>query len=128
MKRRFFSTGTPWEKKVGYSRAIRIGNTIEVSGTVAILNDEVYCANDAYGQTNFIIQRIKDALQELGSSLSEVTRTRIFVTDISLWEDIGRAHGEFFSEIKPATSMVQVAALIQPGLLVEIEATALCEN
>lgn len=128
MQRNRLSTGTVWEDKVGYSRAIRVGNQIEVSGTVAVDGNKVMYENDAYGQTKFIIQKISDALAQLGSSLNDVIRTRIFVTDISKWEEIGRAHGEFFYSIKPATSMVQVAALIQSGLLVEIEVTAVCEK
>jgi len=123
-KRLNISTGAPWEDKVGYSRAVRIGNQIEVSGTVSIKDGEPYGAEDAYTQTNQIIKIIEEALQKAGSNLNDVIRTRIFVTDISKWEEIGRAHGEAFGKIKPATSMVEVSKLISPEYLLEIEATA----
>jgi enamine deaminase RidA (YjgF/YER057c/UK114 family) len=102
-----------------------MGNTIEVSGTTAANGEEIIGGNNAYEQTKFILTKIDKALQEAGGNLTDVVRTRMFVTDISVWEEIGRAHGEVFSTIKPATTMVEVSALIQPGLLVEIEATAI---
>lgn len=126
MKRQNLTTGSPWEDKVGYCRAVKIGNTIEVSGTVAVDNsDEVVGENDPYIQTRFILLRIENALKNFGASPENVVRTRIYVTDISKWELVGKAHGEMFSEIKPCTTMVQVAALIDPKYLVEIEATAI---
>lgn len=120
------SSGTKWEEMVGYSRAVRVGNLIEVAGTTAVNETgEVVGDGDAYQQTRFILEKIKRALAAAGASMRDVVRTRMYVTDITQWEAIGRAHGEFFGQIKPATSMVQVAALISPELLVEIEVTAL---
>ena len=124
MAKQIISSNTVWENIVGYSRAIRVGNVIEVAGTTAVEGEEVIGFNDAYEQTRFILAKIEKALQQAGGSLADVVRTRMFVTDISRWEEIGRAHGESFSIIKPVTTMVEVKALIQPGLLVEIEATA----
>ena len=127
-KRTHISTGAPWEKTVGYSRAVRIGNQIEVSGTVAVENGEVVGKEDAYAQTRCILEKIKQVLEELGASMTDVIRTRMYVTDISLWEEIGRAHGEYFQYIKPAASMVEVSKLIGPYYLVEIEATAVAQE
>ena len=126
MKRENFSSGAKWEDIVGYSRAVRVGNVVEVTGTVA-LNDanELVGANDAYEQTKFIIQKIEKVLRRAGASLADVVRTRLFVTDISRWEEYGKAHLEFFKDIKPCTSMVEVSKLIEPGYLVEIEVTAI---
>lgn len=120
-----YSSGAKWEDIVGYCRAVQVGNTIEVSGTVASDGSQVIAPGDFYGQTRYIIGKIEDVLKKAGFELKDVVRTRIFVTDISKWEEVGRAHGEFFKEIKPVTSMVQVSALIDAGYLVEIEATAL---
>lgn len=120
------SSGAKWEDIVGYSRAVRIGNIIEVAGTTAV--DEqgnVVGLNNAYEQTRFILAKIEKALTAAGASLKDVVRTRMFVTDISKWEEIGRAHGEYFREIKPAASMIEVKGLISPELLVEIEVTAI---
>ena len=122
-----YSTGAKWEDIVGYSRAVRIGNTLEISGTVATDGTNVKAKGDFYGQTRYIIEKIEKVLSQAGFGLKDIVRTRIFVTDISHWEAVGRAHGEFFKEIKPATSMVEVSALIDPDYLVEIEATALKE-
>ena len=120
------SSGAIWEDKVGYSRAVRIGNHVEVSGTVASdENGNVVGENDAYAQTTFILQKIEKALNEAGASLADVVRTRMFVTDISRFDEYGRAHGEAFGNIKPCTSMLEVKALVSPGYLIEIEATAI---
>ena len=125
MERINYSSGAKWEDIVGYSRAVKIGNTIEVTGTVAVDgNNELVGKNDAYAQTRFIIEKIEAVLKRAGASLSDVVRTRMFVTDISRWEEYGRAHGEFFSTIKPCTSMIEVKGLIDPEYLIEIEATA----
>ncbi len=117
--------GVKWEETVGYSRAIKAGNIIEIAGTAAVDKDKIIGENDPYGQTEFIIQKIIRNLNELGATLQDVVRTRIFVTDITKWEEIGKAHGKYFKEIKPVTTMVEVSNLIDPKLLVEIEATAI---
>ena len=122
-----YSTGAKWEDIVGYCRAVKIGNTVEVSGTVASDGTNVIAKGDCYGQTKFIIEKIETVLKQAGFGLKDVVRTRIFVTDISKWEAVGKAHGEFFKEIKPVTSMVEVSALIDPDYLVEIEVTAVKE-
>jgi len=125
MERINYSSGAKWEDIVGYSRAVKIGNTVEVTGTVAVdANNELVGKNDAYAQTRFIIEKIEGVLKRAGASLNDVVRTRMFVTDISRWEEYGRAHGEFFSSIKPCTSMIEVKGLIDPEYLIEIEATA----
>lgn len=122
------ATGARWEDIVGYSRAVRAGNIIEVSGTIALDKDGNSVAlGDPYRQTIQIISIARKVLEEAGSCLEDVIRTRIYVTDISMWEEIGRAHGELFRKIKPATSMVEVAKLIRPESLVEIEFTALID-
>ena len=126
MQRTNYSSGAKWEDIVGYSRAVKIGNTIEVTGTVAVDdNNDLVGSNDAYEQTKFIIQKIEGVLQKAGASLKDVVRTRMFVTDISRWEEYGKAHGEFFKDIKPCTTMVEVSKLISPEYLIEIEATAI---
>ncbi|MEO6357764.1 MAG: RidA family protein, partial [Ferruginibacter sp.] len=118
-------SGSPWEDIVGYSRAVRVGNIIEVAGTTAMDGDTLVGKGDVYAQTKFIFQKIEQALQQLGSSLNDVVRTRMFVTNISDWELIGKAHGEFFATIKPVATMVGVKALINNDLLIEIEVTAM---
>ena len=128
MKRTNYSSGAIWEGKVGYSRAVRVGNIIEISGTVASDNDKVVAEGDAYEQTRFVLAKIESALIKAGATLHDVVRTRMFVTDISRWEEFGRAHGEFFKSIKPATTMVEVNKLIDARFLVEIEATAIIEQ
>ena len=124
--RKNISSGAKWEDIVGYSRAVVIGNTIEVSGTVAVdADNNLIGKGDAYAQTKFILQKVESVLKDAGFAMSDVVRTRMFVTDISKWEDIGRAHGEFFKTIKPATAMIEVKGLISPDYLVEIEVTAM---
>jgi enamine deaminase RidA (YjgF/YER057c/UK114 family) len=120
-----YSSGAKWEDIVGYSRAVRVGNVIEVTGTVAVdENSNLIGGDDAYLQTKFILQKIEAILKRAGAELTDVVRTRMFVTDISRWEEYGRAHGEFFASIKPCTTMVEVSKLIAPEYLIEIEATA----
>lgn len=126
-KRINISTGAPWEQVVGYSRAVRKGNIVEVSGTIANENGKLVGQGDAYAQTKCILNKIEQVLKDAGSELTDVVRTRMFITDIRLWEQVGRAHGEVFGDIKPATSMVEVSQLIDPHYLVEIEATAIVE-
>lgn len=126
MTRTNYSSGAVWEDIVGYSRAVKTGNAIEVTGTVAVdENNQVVGKDDAYAQTKFIIEKIEKVLQRAGASLKDVVRTRMFVTDISRWEEYGKAHGEFFRTIKPCTTMVEIKALIAPEYLIEIEATAI---
>jgi enamine deaminase RidA (YjgF/YER057c/UK114 family) len=124
-----YSTASEWESKVGYSRAVKIGNYIEVSGTVALdENNLVIGEKDAYLQTKFILQKIETTLIKAGATLKDVVRTRMFVTDISKWQEVGKAHGEFFKNIHPCATMVEVKALIAPQFLVEIEATAIMDK
>ena len=126
MKRQNISSGAPWEADVGYSRAVRIGNTIELSGTVALKDGLLIGKDDAYQQAKRILEIIKEVLEQAGSSLGDVIRTRMFVTNITRdWQAIGKAHGEVFGEIRPATSMVEVSGLIGPDYLLEIEVTAI---
>ena len=120
-----YSSGAPWEDIVGYSRAVRIGNTLEISGTVATDDNGVIGKGDFYLQTKSIFLKIEKVLGTAGFELKDVVRTRMFVTDISKWEEVGRAHGEFFKSIKPATSMIEISALIDPDYLVVIEVTAI---
>ena len=123
-----YSSGAKWEDIVGYSRAVRVGNVVEVTGTVAVdEHNTVIGEADPYLQTKFIIQKIETVLIKAGASLRDVVRTRMFVTDISRWEEYGRAHGEAFADIRPCTTMVEVSKLIAPEYLIEIEATAIIQ-
>ncbi len=123
------SSGAKWEDIIGYSRAVRVGNVIEVAGTTAL--DEkgnVVGLNDPYQQTKFIFAKIEKALNLAGATLNDVVRTRLFITDISRWEEIGKAHGEYFRDVKPVSTMVEVRSLISPELLIEIEVTAIIQD
>jgi enamine deaminase RidA (YjgF/YER057c/UK114 family) len=127
-ERKSYSTGTKWEPIVGYSRAVRVGNQIFVTGTTATdERGEIVGEGDAYAQTVQVIRNIERAIQSLGGNLIDVVRTRIFVTDISRWEEYGRAHGEFFGAIRPCATMVEVSRLIDDRMLVEIEVDAIVE-
>lgn len=126
-KRQNFSSGAKWEELVGYSRAVKIGNMIEVSGTVSIKDGTIYGENDPYTQTRRCLEIIEEYLIKAGSGINDVIRTRMYVTNIDDWEEIGRAHGEVFKHVKPATSMIEVSNLIDPAYLIEIEATAIVQ-
>ena len=126
MERVNYSSGSKWEDIVGYSRAVKVGNVVEVTGTVASGEDgAVVGKDDPYAQTKYIYQRIEKVLQQAGATMKDVVRVRMFVTDISQWQEYGRAHSEFFKDIKPCNTMVEVSALIEPEYMIEIEATAI---
>jgi enamine deaminase RidA (YjgF/YER057c/UK114 family) len=124
-KRINISSGSEWEKKVGYSRAVKVNNVIEVAGTTSTKESEIVGINNPYLQTRYILEKIADVLKELGSTMKDIVRTRMYVVDINQWEEIGKAHAEFFGDIQPAATMVEVKSLIHPDLLVEIEVTAI---
>ena len=126
--RQQIGSGSPWEEVVGYSRAVRVGNIIEVAGTTAMDGETIIGKGDVYLQTKFIFTKIEKALQQLGASLKDVVRTRMFITNIADWEMVGKAYGEFFATIKPVATMVEVSRLIDGDLLVEIEVTAVIEE
>ena len=129
MTRKLISSGGPWEDVVGYSRAVRVGNTVVVAGTTSAEPDgTIFGGDDGYLQAKRCFEIIEQALQQAGARMSDVVRTRMFVTDISRWEEFGRAHGEFFRETKPAATMVEVKALIAPGILIEIEVDAIIDD
>jgi enamine deaminase RidA (YjgF/YER057c/UK114 family) len=123
--RQKISSGSPWEDIVGYSRAIRVGNIVEVAGTTAMDGETLIGKGDIYTQTIYIFKKIEKALKQVGASLNDVVRTRMYVTHIDLWEQVGKAHGEFFASIKPVATMVEVSRLINDDLLIEIEVTAI---
>jgi len=126
IERTNYSSGSKWENIVGYSRAVKVGNVIEVTGTVASGDDgKVVGNNDAYAQTKYIYSKIESVLKRAGAEMKDVIRVRMFVTDISRWQEYGKAHSEFFKEIKPCNTMVEVKALIESEYLIEIEATAI---
>ena len=124
MKRRNISSNTKWEDIVGYSRAVRVGNIIEVAGTTAVDGEEIIGIGNPYEQTKFIFRKIEKALIEAGATMKDVVRTRMFVTNMDDWEEIGRAHGEFFKEIKPVATMLEVSRFIDEKILIEIEVSA----
>ncbi|MCX6275298.1 MAG: RidA family protein [Bacteroidetes bacterium] len=122
------SSSSPWEDIVGYSRAVRVGNIVVVAGTTASEGESIIGMGNLYEQTKFVFQKIEKALRDAGAAMNDVVRTRMFVTDISKWEEAGKAHAEFFKDIKPVATMVEVSRLIHPDLLIEIEVTAVLKN
>lgn len=124
MERTKFSSGTYWEEHVGYSRALKAGNMIFVSGTSALDGETIIGENDAYKQTKYIIEKIENALTNMGAKLEDVVRVRIYITDINLWKDAAKAFSEFFKTIKPAQTLIEIKGLVDPSMLVEIEADA----
>lgn len=125
MARQNVSTGGPWEAKIGYSRAVRVGSSVQVSGTTAMTPSGLVGKGDPYEQTIQTFKTIENALKEAGASLADVVRTRIYMANIDQWQEVGRAHGDIFGNIRPATTMVEVKRLIDPDMLVEIEADAI---
>jgi enamine deaminase RidA (YjgF/YER057c/UK114 family) len=126
--RQRIGSGGPWEDVVGYSRAVRVGRHVSVAGTTAMRGGRVVGAGDAYEQTRIALEIVAEALAECGAALQHVVRTRLYVTDITRWEEVGRAHGEVFRDIRPASTMVEVSRLIDPEHLVEIEADAVIDE
>jgi enamine deaminase RidA (YjgF/YER057c/UK114 family) len=127
MTRQLITSGSPWESKVSYSRAVKVGHIVEVSGTTATVNGVVQHKGNMYEQTKTALAIIEKALEEAGMDLHDIVRTRMYVTDISKWEEAGKAHGEFFVHIRPATTIVEVTRLVDPDMLIEIEATAIAK-
>ena len=126
MQRVNYASGAHWEEIIGYSRAVKIGNVVEVTGTVAVdENNQLVGKDNPYEQAKYILQKIEKVLERAGAALKDVVRTRMYVTDISRWEEFGKAHGEIFKDIKPCTTLVEISALIDPDYLIEIEATAI---
>ncbi|MCA0387311.1 MAG: RidA family protein [Bacteroidetes bacterium] len=123
--RRNIPSGSEYEDKVGYSRAVRVGNIVEVAGTTSMKDGKVRGLGEPYYQTKIILKKIEQALIDAGAAMTDIVRTRIYVVDIAMWEDVGRAHGEVFGTIKPASTLVAVSSLVDPDMLVEIEATAI---
>lgn len=126
--RQNISSGAPWESIVGYSRAVKIGNRVEVSGTTSIKDGQIVFENDAYGQTIQILKIIETALIEAGASVKDVVRTRIYITNMDDFEEVGKAHGSYFNQVRPATTLVGVSCLVDDRMLVEIEATAIIQE
>ena len=126
--RQSFSSGAEWEDIAGYSRAVRVGNIIEVAGTTAMKDGVLVGKNDIYLQTKTILSIIKEAIEGLGGNIDQTVRTRMFVTDITQWESVAKAHGEVFGKIKPASTMVEVSGLIDPDMMIEIEASAIVDD
>lgn len=125
MERHHVSTGTEWESQVGYSRAVRVGDVVRVSGTTATDEDgDVVVGDDPYAQTRKTLENVERALEDAGATVADVVRTRMYVTDADNWEAVGRAHGEYFEDVRPATTLVEVSRLIDPEMLVEVEAEA----
>ncbi|MRX47233.1 RidA family protein [Pedobacter puniceum] len=123
--RQNFTTGSPWEDIIGYCRAVKVGNTIEIAGTTMAKDADGNAITTLYGQTKAILEKLKGVLEDADASLENVVRTRMFLTDISQWEEAAKAHGEYFKDIKPVTTMVEVSKLIDPEILIEIEVTAI---
>lgn len=125
--RQNISSGSPWEEIIGYSRAVKIGNVVEISGTTASSDNGIVGKNDLYAQTKFILEKVSGVLAEAGATMQNVVRTRMFLTNINQWEEAAKAHGEFFKTIKPVTTMVEVSNLIDADMLIEIEVTAIID-
>lgn len=125
--RQNISSGSPWEEIIGYSRAVKIGNVVEISGTTASSDNGIVGKNDLYAQTKFILEKVSGVLAEAGATMQNVVRTRMFLTNINQWEEAAKAHGEFFKTIKPVTTMVEVSNLIDADMLIEIEITAIID-
>ncbi len=128
MNRTNISSGAKWENIVGYSRAVRVGNTVEIAGTTAVVNGVVVGHDDVFVQSCCIFEKIEAALQQAGASLSHVVRTKAYITDITRWEEYAKAHSKFFDSIRPVTTLVEVSALVDPDLLVEVEVTAIVHD